>query len=149
MQPRNNFCLNIDMKKKLEIGINKTTSELKKEFNKQYPFLKIEFFREPCIKGTGFTKDKLIKRDEKLGNLQREIKQGHFTFSDSTIVDEFEKLFFKKFGLCVQVFRKSGNVWLETSATDDWTLLQQNEEGEQLAQHFKVERENPDDHDMY
>ncbi len=137
------------MRKNIVIEINKSTAELKKEFNRLYPFLKIEFFREPCVKGTGFTKDKLIMRDEKLGHLQRKIKEGQFIFNDSTKVGDFEKSFFKKFGLCIQIFRKSGNVWLETSATDDWTLLQQNEEGEQLAQHFKVERENPDDHDMY
>lgn len=137
------------MKKSLVININKSTTELKMEFNRLYPFLKIEFFREPCSKGTGFTKDKLILRDEKLGNLQRELKQGQFAFTDQTTVGDFEKSFFKKFGLCIQIFRKSGNMWLETSATDDWTLHQQNEEGEQLAQHFKVERENPDDHDIY
>jgi hypothetical protein len=47
------------------------------------------------------------------------------------------------------VFRKSGAVWLITSATDNWTLSQQNEEGKSLAQHFKEEKENLDDHDIY
>jgi hypothetical protein len=37
----------------------------------------------------------------------------------------------------VQVFRKSGNVWLETSATDAWSLKQQNQEGMDLSTEFR------------
>jgi hypothetical protein len=64
-------------------------------------------------------------------------------------VHEFEKAMESTFGLHVQVFRKSGNVWLETSATDGWTLDEQNDEGHSLQQQLRIERENPDDHDMY
>ena len=42
---------------------------------------------------------------------------------------ELEERFEKDFGLHVQVFRKSGNIWLETSVSDDLTLAQQNEKG--------------------
>ena len=41
-------------------------------------------------------------------------------------VAELESAFFVTFGLAVQVFRKSGKVWLQTTATDDWTLEEQN-----------------------
>jgi hypothetical protein len=44
------------------------------------------------------------------------------------------------YGLSVQVFRKSGNVWLETSATDNWTLRQQNNEGAELSTQMKNDR---------
>ena len=44
---------------------------------------------------------------------------------------------------------KSGKIWLETSATDYWTLEQQNEEGKSLAKHFKTESENINDIDPY
>jgi hypothetical protein len=33
----------------------------------------------------------------------------------------------------VQVFRKSGKVWLETTVTDGWTLEEQNLQGEALS----------------
>ncbi|MFZ9982087.1 MAG: hypothetical protein ACO3FI_08660 [Cyclobacteriaceae bacterium] len=36
-------------------------------------------------------------------------------------------------GLLVKIFRKSGNVWIETSLTDDWTLERQNEEGKSMT----------------
>lgn len=47
-------------------------------------------------------------------------------------VSELEALL-SKVGLPAQVFRRSGNVWIETSLTNDWTLAQQNYEGELLS----------------
>ncbi|MNF16790.1 hypothetical protein D3C80_2199700 [compost metagenome] len=44
-----------------------------------------------------------------------------------------EKDFWEKLGLSAQIFRKSGNLWIETSLTDDWTLARQNDEGFQLS----------------
>jgi len=40
---------------------------------------------------------------------------------------------FESLGLFAEVFRKSGNVWIETSLTNDWTLQQQNLEGEEIS----------------
>jgi hypothetical protein len=49
-------------------------------------------------------------------------------------VSKVEMGFQESFGISVQVFRKSGKVWLETSATDCWTLEEQNEQGAFMAQ---------------
>jgi hypothetical protein len=43
---------------------------------------------------------------------------------------------FADMGLMAEVFRKSGNVWIESSLTDNWTLQQQNTEGEEITRHF-------------
>ena len=48
-------------------------------------------------------------------------------------VSDLEQKFAELFGLSVQVFRKSANVWLETTVTDGWTLEEQNRQGEALA----------------
>jgi hypothetical protein len=42
-------------------------------------------------------------------------------------VGELEHAFNVKFGLSAQVFRKSGEIWLQTTTTDTWTLAKQNE----------------------
>ena len=39
----------------------------------------------------------------------------------------------KTFGLSAQVFRLSGDVWLETTSTDNWTLEEQNSTGQEAA----------------
>lgn len=39
-------------------------------------------------------------------------------------VKALENQFFRLLGLNVQVFRRSGNLWLETTTTDHWTLAE-------------------------
>ncbi len=41
-------------------------------------------------------------------------------------VNELEKLFEQEFGLHIQVLRKEGNSWTETTLTDKLSLYQQN-----------------------
>jgi hypothetical protein len=52
-------------------------------------------------------------------------------------VAELENAFEEYFGLSVQVYRKSGKMWLQSTITDDWTLKEQNEHGEALS-NFKA-----------
>ncbi len=40
---------------------------------------------------------------------------------------------FAHFGLKTEIFRKFGNLWIETSLTDNWTLQQQNKAGEEIT----------------
>jgi hypothetical protein len=54
---------------------------------------------------------------------------GIVELDDQTTVNSFEQLIDESFGLHVQVFRKSGELYIETTKTDDWTLGQQNAEG--------------------
>ncbi len=145
----NDSEINHRMKKEIYIEQDKTIRNLQNEFNTIYPFLKIEFFYEPHITGKGTAKNKMINNEIKLMQVRRTIEPGKIRIGKNTTVSEIEGNFERRFGLYVQVFRKSGNVWLETSATDNWTLEQQNEEGKSLAEHWKIESENTQDHDVY
>jgi hypothetical protein len=40
------------------------------------------------------------------------------------------------YGIHVQLFRKSGKVWINTSVTSSWTLEEQNKQGEVLSNAF-------------
>ncbi len=53
-------------------------------------------------------------------------------------VSELEQLFLTKYGLNAQVFRRSGNLWLQTSATDHWTLAEQNRKGGHSEELFEL-----------
>jgi len=48
-----------------------------------------------------------------------------------------EKSFYDRFDMLVQVSRKSGSIWLETTMTDNWTLKQQNDHGRELSEPVK------------
>lgn len=56
--------------------------------------------------------------------------KGSLEIHPYTTVMDLEQEFQDSFGLSIQVFRKSGDVWIETTVTDDWTLAKQNEEAE-------------------
>jgi hypothetical protein len=48
---------------------------------------------------------------------------------------QLERLFEQEFGLHVQVFRKSGNIWLMTTVSDSLTLEEQNFKGLESLRH--------------
>jgi len=60
--------------------------------------------------------------------------QGSLTVKETDKVSDLEKVLWDQFGLSAQVFRKSGNLWIETSLTDSWTLSRQNKEGKEMSQ---------------
>ncbi len=124
-------------------------SNIQSQFNKYFPFLKIEFFRQAPVSGLGNSKNKMIIDDLKMEQINGFNNEAKIKLNDSTVVSSLENNFETECGLFIQIFRKSGKVWLETTATDNWTLQQQNEEGKNLAKQLNVERENPDDHDIY
>jgi len=123
----------------LTIHETKTIPELQKEFNLHFPFLKIEFYRE----------SQMITTNERISHLQSSTHSGKIPFTKRTTVRELERVFSDDFGLQVQVLRKSGRIWLVTTSTDDWTLEEQNEEGKNLSHHVQMEKENPEDLDIY
>ena len=52
---------------------------------------------------------------------------------DVKIEESWKKILeseFEKLGINIQLFRKSGNVWLQTTTTDHWSIAQQNKEAE-------------------
>jgi hypothetical protein len=110
-----------------------TFMDIQKEFSREYPFLKIDFFK-PVRDRLGWTTGMVkLLPDESLDSYFR---TGAMRFvniqSDKTVLqvrEEIEGLLFLK----VVVLRKSGNVWIETSLTTGWTLEQQNREGSLLS----------------
>lgn len=106
---------------------------LQKEFNDAFPFLKLQFFTRRQSAGKGSHKKDLIDSELMLRQFQKKKTSGAILLKESMKVSELEELFSNIFGLSVQVFRKSGKSWIETTVTDDWTLQQQNEEGRELS----------------
>jgi hypothetical protein len=133
----------------IEVDKNQTIDFINSQFNKVYPFLRIGFFKEGHTKGNSVQRSKMILGNVKIMELMLRGNSEIVDFNGQTTVWELEQEFEKKFGLHIQVFRKSGSIWLETTATDNWSLEQQNEQGKFLDEDLKFEKENLDDYDMY
>lgn len=117
---------------KIILNQNSTTTEIQKNFNQLFPLLKIEFFKS--------------KHDKKQASLRTDMITGAHLISDLTKKDkveiklspkmttaDLETAFKEKADLSIQIFRKSGETWLETSSTDNWTLAEQQETAEERS----------------
>jgi hypothetical protein len=114
---------------KLKIERETLVKDLQHEFARNYEFLKIEFFRIKHVESKLSHNAQKVEPGEKITNLLRNGKTGVIDIGRSRTVAEVEADFRNKFGIYVQVYRKSGDLWIETSKTDHWTLNGQNEEG--------------------
>ena len=134
---------------KLHIHHNDKLENLQRSFNTEFPFLKLEFFTRPHDKGKPTEKQFLVNSKRTIDSCNPKLKEATITIPTAMTVQELEKLFQEDLGLYVQVFRKSGKVWLETTATDNWSLFKQNEEGQELSVHGNnLSEELPDYHEQ-
>lgn len=109
----------------LLIHQNLKFSFIQQKFNELFPYLKIEFF-------TGNQK-KAINTDLNLGELHSHTMEGTILISESSRVKDLEISFYEVFKVFVKVLRKSGESWLETRLTSDWSLYQQNNQGKEIS----------------
>ena len=135
------------MNMNLHIAPNSLISDIQKEFNKAFPFLKIEFFNNKSFSRTELSAQQIIAANRRIVDTQLAIKDGDIQINEEMKVIELEKLFKDKFKLAVQVFRKSGNLWLETTMTDNWTLAQQNNHGREISTGKNINTQT-DDYDL-
>ncbi len=111
---------------KIKLLPEKTMGELQNEFSTAFPGLKLVFFSKPHkeFKGSA-AKFMLMEKETPLRDISPKIVACDMNFEASMTVSQVEKMFEDSFALHVQVFRRSGRTWLETSVTDNLTLAEQ------------------------
>jgi hypothetical protein len=118
----------------LEIYAERLIIDVQKDFTSTYPFLKIEFFRNGGARQDRYpTKHKFDDKTKLKHAWLWKKDKGHLDVNDAMSVLELENAFIDQFGLSAQVYRRSGNIWLETTMTDNWTLKQQNDHGREIT----------------
>ena len=131
----------------LHIAPDSLISDIQNDFNQVYPFLKIEFFNNKSFIRSNFSASHLIPHHRKIGECQLGIKDNTIEIEQEMKVSSLEKIFKEQFNLAVKVFRKSGNLWLETTMTDNWTLEQQNNHGRELSS-ARINKPDIEDYDL-
>ena len=92
-------------------------------------FLKIQFFAKSNT-SNGKSSTKIIKHSSKeIAECRTQHNIGEIEIMPEMSVNSLEQSFRDIFGLHVEVLRKSGKAWLETSVTGNWSLMEQNAEG--------------------
>ena len=134
---------------KMHIHHNDTLELVQKSFSAEFPFLKLEFFNRPHDKGMPTEKQYMLNSKRTIDSCSPKLSEATVMISTAMTVQELEGVFQERLGLNIQVFRKSGRVWLETTATDEWSLFKQNEEGQELSADDNATSEDlPDYHEQ-
>ena len=113
----------------MKIDNNKVISDIQQEFSSLFPGLRIEFYSQKHKPREGSHAKTQLDSSSKLSEVRDSTESGEFTITPEMTVAELETLFEDRFGLHAQVFRQSGRLWLQTTATDNWTLEVQNRKG--------------------
>ncbi|MBB1284031.1 hypothetical protein HRH25_06570 [Flavisolibacter sp. BT320] len=117
----------------LSISKKTTVKEVKDQFSTLFPFLKLAFFLQKHDEGEHSDPALQLSDNAILSGQLQTLTEGDFHFSPELSVGAFEQRLQQEHGLPVQVFRRSGKVWLETVQTDHLSLTQQNEKGKEAS----------------
>ena len=109
----------------LTITPNMTIAEVQAQFSARYPHLKIEFYSKPHDPSEGTPDQFRLEASKTIDQVTGERVVGEVSLHGNMKTSTLEETLEQELGLYVQVFRKSGNVWLQTTKTDSWTLAEQ------------------------
>ena len=114
----------------ITINDKQSLGEIKEAFNNKYPHLKLEFYDHAHKEGEGSPVRFQLEDNQIVGEIRKMHSEGELSIHANQKVNTLETRFKEIYGLNVQVFRKSNKIWLQTTATDEWTLAHQEHKGE-------------------
>ncbi|HLZ16621.1 MAG TPA: hypothetical protein VKQ08_06255 [Cyclobacteriaceae bacterium] len=123
----------------LHISETQSIKEIQERFSQVYPFLKIDFFKKGCDGRKFGLQNAKYYPDVKMKDIENHFA-GELEIDDTMTVSELESKLFACFGLNAHLSRRSGDIWLEVSVTNHWTLKQQNDLGKEILP-FKIPRD--------
>lgn len=132
----------------MNINSTSTLHQIKAAFHALFPYLKLEFYKHDHQDHETSSKTDHLMADKRISEIVGHDVEVDINVSPGMTAGEFENLFFKATGVGVQVFRNSNGVWLQTSATDDWTLEKQNGKGERSESDYDIEPVDISDFDV-
>lgn len=110
----------------LQITPKFAISDVQEAFSSTFPFLKIEFIKKP--ENANGSSD-----NHAASATIRSVQDENLEITGEMKVRELEQALDRWFPFDARIFRRSGNIWLETTMTNDWTLEHQNEHGRDIS----------------
>ncbi|QEH42292.1 hypothetical protein [Chitinophaga sp. XS-30] len=110
---------------------------IQQDFRKAWPNLKIEFYKNPHASFEASPLADQLPPDTPIEEVRNIHTSAWIDVSGDVTVKALEEQFFRLLGLNVQVFRKSGKIWLATTTTDQWTLAEQENAARSRAHNLK------------
>ena len=113
--------------KKMKINKSDTIQNVQEQFANLYKGLNIIFYKKAHDAYENSEKRNELSSSLMLKEVNANFEDAEIQLDKSMSVKAVEAYFEETLGLHIQVLRKSGDVWLQTSSTDDWTLQKQSE----------------------
>ncbi|MEY3422423.1 MAG: hypothetical protein RIR48_2737 [Bacteroidota bacterium] len=132
----------------MKIQKSSTVQHIFDQFNHVFPYLKLEFFSTGHEDHQGNKLEDIINHQTKLSSINPDLVEKEFSIEQEMTVSEFEQMMKDNFKLNVQVFRKSNDLWLQTTATDHWTLSKQNGKGQRSTVRYDIDTVDITDFDV-
>ena len=108
----------------MKIPINKQTTveRIQREFRSIFPGLKVEFYL--CKQGVRpeYPESKKLHPQFLIASKNPQLLNSEIEINSSDKVNDIERMFYKKFGLCAQIFFRSNNKWVQTIKSDHYSL---------------------------
>lgn len=120
----------------MKITDDKKLIDIQNQFSQHFPYLRIEFYSEPHESKVGSPNNEKLDAQMTVGAVRQVHTTGDLSINGHQKVSTLEANFRDRYGLNVQVLRKSKSIWMMTTATDDWTLTEQNKRGEEAEKTF-------------
>jgi len=117
----------------IEISRNRTVGDVQKDFSSMFPYLRLEFLPPYTLIAKQDGAARFANSALQMSDLYKNITDCFIDLPATLTVNELEQTFATQLGLKTRVLRKSGNIWMETSLTSNWTLQQQNEHGREIS----------------
>lgn len=115
---------------------SRTIEEVQKDFSDEYPFLKIEFISMVKKGAVASPNAEIIPKNKKLSAIRDKHVSGTVSIEPDCTVKDLLDTLENEYGLHARVYRKFGNMWIETGLTSHWSLSLQNTEGYEISEAF-------------
>jgi hypothetical protein len=125
----------------IQFSQSATIQEIQAKFKSMFSHLKLEFYKKPHHDEEGNLKKDQYLHNVTLGEIMTAKADISLSIEDTMTTADFEKWFETTHQLHVQLFRLQRGTWLQTTATDHLTLIEQNEKGIQAD--TNIEPESP------
>lgn len=117
----------------LHISDSKTVEELQDHFNKCFPYLKIEFYKETDGHVKACDKSNLVSPKTFIGEIRSNGRSATMDIKSWDKTSKVKNDFKNIFGLNIQIFRLQNGEWLPTTYSDELTLRQQYDLSKEFA----------------
>ncbi len=128
----------------IEINSKTIIKDIQKTFSDFYPFLKLEFYGKPHDKYELSDANDIIPSEMSLGELNAVNLPAVIHVRPLEKVREFEAELLQQYGLSVQILKKEGDGWEQTTGMDDFTFKEVNEFGRSSSDEYIMSDEEDD-----